>query len=112
VAFPSKVEVDANYVKLMKRMATSGVFCGIATHDEKIIHEMLGFVQENHISRAAFEFQMLYGVRRDLQGRLARKGYGVRVYVPFGTAWYPYFMRRLAERPANLVFLAKNILRR
>ena len=112
VAFPRKAEVDANYVKLMKRMALSGVFCGIATHDEAIVDEMLRFVQENHISRAAFEFQMLYGVRRDLQRRLARDGFGVRVYVPFGTAWYPYFMRRLAERPANVVFLAKNLLRR
>ena len=112
VAFPRKAEVDANYVKLMKRMATSGVFCGIATHDEAIVGEMLRFVQENHVSRAAFEFQMLYGVRRDLQRRLARDGFGVRVYVPFGTAWYPYFMRRLAERPANVVFLAKNMLRR
>jgi proline dehydrogenase len=112
VAFPRKADVDANYVKLMKRMATSGVFCGIATHDEQIVNEMLRFAQENHVSRAAFEFQMLYGVRRDLQRRLARAGYGVRVYVPFGTAWYPYFMRRLAERPANVVFLAKNMLRR
>ena len=112
VAFPRKAEVDANYVKLMKRMAISGVFCGIATHDEAIVGEMLRFVQENHVSRAAFEFQMLYGVRRDLQRRLARDGFGVRVYVPFGTAWYPYFMRRLAERPANVVFLAKNMLRR
>jgi len=112
VAFPRKADVDANYVKLMKRMATSGVFCGIATHDEAIVGEMLRFVQENHVSRAAFEFQMLYGVRRDLQRRLARDGFGVRVYVPFGTAWYPYFMRRLAERPANVVFLAKNMLRR
>ena len=112
VAFPRKAEVDANYVKLMKRMVTSGVFCGIATHDEAIVGEMLRFVQENHVSRAAFEFQMLYGVRRDLQRRLARDGFGVRVYVPFGTAWYPYFMRRLAERPANVVFLAKNMLRR
>lgn len=112
VAFPSKSDVDANYVKLMKRMATSGVFCGIATHDERIVNEMLRFVEENHVSRAAFEFQMLYGIRRDLQRRLATDGFGVRVYVPFGTAWYPYFMRRLAERPANLVFLAKNLLRR
>lgn len=112
IAFPSKSDVDANYVKLMKRMATSGVFCGIATHDEKIVDEMLRFVKENHVSRAAFEFQMLYGIRRDLQRRLARDGFGVRVYVPFGTAWYPYFMRRLAERPANLVFLAKNLVRR
>ena len=111
VAFPNKADVDTNYVKLMKRMVTSGVFCGIATHDEDIVDELLRFVQENHVSHAAFEFQMLYGIRRDLQRRLARAGFGVRVYVPFGTAWYPYFMRRLAERPANLIFLAKNMLR-
>jgi proline dehydrogenase len=111
VAFPRKAEVDGNYVKLMKRMATSGVFCGIATHDERIVDEMLRFLEENGVARNAFEFQMLYGIRRDLQRRLAKAGYGVRVYVPFGTAWYPYFMRRLAERPANVVFLAKNMLR-
>jgi proline dehydrogenase len=111
VAFPRKADVDANYVKLMKRMATSGVFCGIATHDERIVEEMLRFLEENGVARNAFEFQMLYGIRRDLQRRLAKAGYGVRVYVPFGTAWYPYFMRRLAERPANVVFLAKNMLR-
>jgi proline dehydrogenase len=112
VAFPRKADVDANYVKLMKRMTTSGVFCGIATHDERIVDQMLQYVREKGIAPDAFEFQMLYGVRRDLQRRLAKAGYGVRVYVPFGTAWYPYFMRRLAERPANVVFLAKNMLRR
>jgi proline dehydrogenase len=112
VAFPRKQDVDANYVNLMKRMATSGVFCGIATHDERIVDEMVRFVRENGVPNEAFEFQMLYGVRRDLQHQLAKAGYGVRVYVPFGTAWYPYFMRRLAERPANVVFLAKNMLRR
>jgi proline dehydrogenase len=112
VAFPRKQDVDANYIKLMKRMATSGVFCGIATHDQKIVDEMLRFVRENGVARDAFEFQMLYGVRRDLQRKLAKAGFGVRVYVPFGNAWYPYFMRRLAERPANVIFLAKNMLRR
>jgi proline dehydrogenase len=112
VAFPRKADVDANYVKLMKRMTTSGVFCGIATHDERIVDQMLQYVREKGIAPDAFEFQMLYGVRRDLQRRLAKAGNGVRVYVPFGTAWYPYFMRRLAERPANVVFLAKNMLRR
>ncbi len=116
VAFPAKADVDKNYVKLMKRMATfenegRGVFCGIATHDEAIVEEMLRFVGERGIDRGAFEFQMLYGVRRDLQRRLASQGFGVRVYVPFGTAWYPYFMRRLAERPANVMFLAKNLMR-
>jgi proline dehydrogenase len=112
VAFPAKSDVDANYVKLMKRMATSGVFCGIATHDEAIVEEMLRFVGEQGVAKDAFEFQMLYGVRRDLQRRLAAEGFGVRVYIPFGTAWYPYFMRRLAERPANVVFLARNFFRK
>ena len=112
VAFPAKADVDANYAKLMKRMATSGVFCGIATHDEAIVEEMRRFVGEQGIAKRAFEFQMLYGVRRDLQRRLAREGFGVRVYIPFGTAWYPYFMRRLSERPANVVFLTKNFFRK
>ena len=116
VAFPAKADVDANYVKLMKRMVAFssdgvGVFCGIATHDEPIVEEMLRFVREQGIAKSAFEFQMLYGVRRDLQRRLVREGFGVRVYIPFGTAWYPYFMRRLAERPANLLFLARNFFR-
>jgi proline dehydrogenase len=112
VAFPRKTDVDANYVKLMKRMAASGVFCGIATHDEAIVDEMLRFVREQGVAKSGFEFQMLYGVRRDLQRRLAAEGFGVRVYIPFGTAWYPYFMRRLAERPANVVFLARNFFRK
>lgn len=112
VAFPRKTDVDANYVKLMKRMAASGVFCGVATHDEAIIDEMLRFVREQGVAKSGFEFQMLYGVRRDLQRRLAAEGFGVRVYIPFGTAWYPYFMRRLAERPANVVFLARNFFRK
>lgn len=111
VAFPAKRDVDANYGKLMKRMATSGVFCGIATQDEAIMDEMRRFVGEAGVAKDAFEFQMLYGVRRDLQRRLAREGFGVRVYIPFGTAWYPYFMRRLSERPANVVFLARNLFR-
>ena len=111
LAFPEKAHVDANYVKLMKRMVTSGVFCGIATHDEAIIRELLRFVGTESIAPAAFEFQMLYGVRRDLQRKLVSDGFGVRTYVPFGTEWYPYFMRRLAERPANVLFLAKNLLK-
>jgi proline dehydrogenase len=111
VAFPAKADVDANYVKLMERLATSGVFCGIATHDEAIVEEMRRFVREQGVAKSAFEFQMLYGVRRDLQRRLAAEGFGVRVYIPFGTAWYPYFMRRLAERPANVLFLARNFFR-
>ena len=118
VAFPSKADVDANYVKLMKRMVTyanpqtgKGVFCGIATHDEAIVDQMRDFVNDNKIDMRAFEFQMLYGVRRDLQRRLAAEGYGVRVYIPFGPEWYPYFMRRLAERPANVLFLARNFFK-
>ncbi len=111
VAFPNKVDVDANYAKLMKQMATSGVFCGIATHDEALINNMRAHVREGAVKPEAFEFQMLYGVRRDLQRALVSEGFGVRTYVPFGTEWYPYFMRRLAERPANVLFLAKNLLK-
>ena len=118
VAFPAKADVDANYVTLMKRMVTfrnaqsgKGVFCGIATHDEAIVDKMRAFVSENKIDKGDFEFQMLYGVRRDLQRRLAAEGHGVRVYIPFGPEWYPYFMRRLAERPANVLFLVKNFFK-
>jgi len=111
VAFPLKADVDANYVKLAKRLITSGVFCGMATHDEAIVEQILAFVRESKVPKHAFEFQMLYGIRRDLQRRLARQGYGVRVYVPFGPEWYPYFMRRLAERPANVLFLVKNFFK-
>ncbi len=116
VAFAAKADVDRNYVKLMKRMATyerngKGVFCGFATHDEAIIDEMRCLVRDGNVAKSAFEFQMLYGVRRDLQRKLVAEGFGVRVYVPFGPEWYPYFMRRLAERPANVFFLAKNIFR-
>jgi len=111
IAFPAKSEVDANYVALMKRLVTSGVFCGIATHDEAIVNTLCAFAAEQQIDKRAFEFQMLYGVRRDLQRRLVAEGFGVRVYVPFGPEWYPYFMRRLAERPANVLFLARNFFR-
>jgi len=111
IAFPQKTDMDANYVKLAKRMMTSGVFCGIATHDEAIVEKLLAFVRETGLQKSAFEFQMLYGIRRDLQRQLAKQGFGVRVYVPFGPEWYPYFMRRLAERPANVLFLMKNFLR-
>jgi proline dehydrogenase len=112
VAFPAKSNVDANYVRLMKRLVSSPVFCGIASHDETIIQQLCSFVAEQKIDKRAFEFQMLYGIRRDLQRKLVAQGYGVRVYVPFGAEWYPYFMRRLAERPANVLFLARNLLRR
>jgi proline dehydrogenase len=118
IAFAAKSDVDANYVKLMKRMASfvnpqtrKGVFCGIATHDEAIVEQMRAFVRDNKIDKSAFEFQMLYGIRRDLQRRLVTEGFGVRVYIPFGPEWYPYFMRRLAERPANVLFLAKNFFK-
>jgi proline dehydrogenase len=117
-AFPAKADVDANYVKLMTRMVTyvnpalgRPVFCGMATHDERIIETMVRFVQQQGIVKSSFEFQMLYGIRRDLQRRLVKEGFGVRVYIPFGTEWYPYFMRRLAERPANVLFLAKNFFK-
>ncbi|WP_255462580.1 proline dehydrogenase family protein [Granulicella sp. WH15] len=111
IAFAEKADVDENYTRLMFYLATSGVFCGMATHDEAIIQSMCAFIEENELPKSLFEFQMLYGVRRDLQRRLASQGYGVRVYIPFGAEWYPYFMRRLAERPANVLFLAKNLLR-
>lgn len=111
IAFQQKSQVDANYVKLMKILMTSGVYHGLATHDEKIIKLAEAFAAQENISRDAFEFQMLYGIRRDLQRRLVREGWRVRVYIPFGTEWYPYFMRRLAERPANLWFVVRNLLR-
>jgi proline dehydrogenase len=111
VAFPEKADVDANYLKLTKILLTSGVYHGLATHDEAIIHATKKFVEQEGIDKRSFEFQMLYGVRRDLQTSLAKDGYGMRVYVPFGTEWYPYFMRRLAERPANVLFIAKNLLK-
>ncbi len=111
IAFQKKSEVDASYVKLMKILMKSGVFHGLATHDETIIKQAMAFATRENIPRNAFEFQMLHGIRRDLQQFLVKAGWGVRVYIPFGTEWYPYFMRRLAERPANVFFIAKNILR-
>jgi len=112
IAFQAKSEVDANYVKLMRILMKSKVYHGLATHDEKIINQAKVFATSERISRDAFEFQMLHGIRRDLQQSLVRDGWRMRVYIPFGTEWYPYFMRRLAERPANLLFIAKNLLRR
>ncbi len=109
LAFPQKTDVDANYATLMRMMLKSGVFCGIATHDPAMIAATERFAAEQGIARDRFEFQMLYGVQRELQRDLLRRGYGVRVYLPFGTDWYPYFMRRLAERPANVLFLLKNL---
>jgi proline dehydrogenase len=112
IAFQKKSEVDSNFVKLMKTLMKSGVYHGFATHDETIIKEATAFATRENISPSAFEFQMLHGIRRDLQQGLVKQGWGVRVYIPFGTEWYPYFMRRLAERPANVLFIAKNLLRR
>jgi len=111
VAYPGKAEVDANYVKLMKLLLDEGTYPAIASHDEKIIRQALRHIQEQNIARDRFEFQMLYGIRRDLQRELVGEGFRLRLYVPYGNAWYPYFMRRLAERPANVIFLAKNLLR-
>ena len=109
VAFPEKQKVDENYVRVMKLLLASGTYHGIATHDPKMIEATIDFAQREGIGKAAFEFQMLYGIRRDLQEQLARDGYGMRVYVPYGKHWYPYFMRRLAERPANVWFVLKNL---
>ena len=112
VAFQSKAEVDTNYVKLMKILLKSGIYHGLATHDEKMIREAKAFALRENIPRDGFEFQMLYGIRRDLQQVLSREGWRMRVYVPFGTEWYPYLMRRLAERPANVLFVARNLFRK
>ena len=111
VAHPDKKDVDASYVRCMRRLMTDGNYPALATHDERIIEEARGFAAERGIAADRFEFQMLYGVRRDLQDRLVREGYRMRVYVPFGTQWYPYLMRRLAERPANVAFITGNVLR-
>jgi proline dehydrogenase len=111
VAFPDKRDVDATYVRCMERLMLRGHYPGIATHDARIIDHAKVFARDKGIQPARYEFQMLYGVRRDLQLGLRREGYNVRVYVPFGTQWYPYLMRRLAERPANVAFLLGNVLR-
>lgn len=111
VAFQKKSEVDENFVRLMRTLLAAGKFPAIATHDEKMIEQATRFAAARNIARDSFEFQMLYGIRRDLQRRLVTEGYRLRLYVPFGKAWYPYFMRRLAERPANVLFLARNVLR-
>lgn len=116
VAFPNKADVDANYLNLSRQLLSAkarakGVYPAFATHDPEMIDDIKRYTQVNHIPRDAFEFQMLYGIRRDLQESLVKEGYRVRVYVPYGTAWYPYFVRRLAERPANLWFFMSNLLR-
>ena len=112
VAFPKKADVDANYVKLMKILLPSGIYHGIATHDPAMIEAAKSFAREKNISREQFEFQMLYGIRTDLQKQLVREGYRLRIYIPYGSDWFPYFMRRLAERPANLTFFLRSLLPR
>jgi proline dehydrogenase len=111
VAYPEKKAVDDNYVRIMKVLLSSGLYHGIATHDPKMIDATIDFAQGEDLGKEAFEFQMLYGIRRDLQEQLARDGYRMRVYVPYGKHWYPYFMRRLAERPANIWFVLKNLFK-
>jgi proline dehydrogenase len=111
VAFPDKKDVDKNYVLLMERLLLKGNYPGIATHDEAIIEHARQFTRRQQIGAERYEFQMLYGVRRDLQARLKQAGYNMRVYIPFGTQWYPYLMRRLAERPANIAFILGNLVR-
>ena len=111
IAFASKAQVDRNYMELAQSLLTAGEYPAIATHDERIIGIVENFVTSHGIAKDRFEFQMLYGIRRDLQRRLVREGYRLRLYIPFGEALYPYFMRRLAERPANLLFFVRNLLR-
>ncbi|MEW6127059.1 MAG: proline dehydrogenase family protein [Acidobacteriota bacterium] len=111
VAFANKADVDKNFVKLMRLLLPSGIYHGIATHDPNMIEATRQFAKEAEIAPDKYEFQMLYGVRRDLQESLVKEGYRVRVYVPYGKFWYPYFMRRLAERPANVWFILKNVVK-
>lgn len=111
IAFPSKKDVDANYRALMRRLLESGTRPALATHDAAIVKDAIDDIRRLGLTQERFEFQMLYGIRRDLQRRILKLGYGLRLYIPYGTAWYPYFMRRLAERPANVWFLARNIFR-
>lgn len=111
VAFPEKKDTDDNYIKVMQLLLASGTYHGIATHDPKMIQATIDFATQQGIGKEAFEFQMLYGIRRDLQRQLAKDGYNMRVYVPYGKHWYPYFMRRLAERPANIWFVMKNMFK-
>ena len=111
VAFQKKTEVDRNYVRLMHKLLEQGAVPALATHDDRMVAETLSAVKERGIRPDCFEFQMLYGIRRDLQQRIVAEGYRLRLYVPYGDAWYPYFMRRLAERPANVMFLVRNLFR-
>jgi proline dehydrogenase len=110
VAFPHKTDTDENYLKCAKALLVDGNYPGLATHDERLIDAICRFVTEQNIDRSRFEFQMLYGIRRDLQDSLLKQGYNLRVYVPYGNQWYPYFMRRLAERPANLMFFLSSLV--
>jgi proline dehydrogenase len=112
VAFPKKAEVDANYARLTRLLLTEGNYPGIATHDERLIRYTKRWATSKGIDKSKFEFQMLYGIRRESQQALAKEGYNIRIYVPYGQEWYPYFMRRLAERPANVVFILGNLVRR
>jgi proline dehydrogenase len=111
VAFQRKRDVDANYIRLMLQLFDRGAYPAIATHDENILQRATAYIRERNVAADRFEFQMLYGVRRELQRRLVAAGFRLRLYVPYGNAWYPYFMRRLAERPANVLFLARNLLK-
>lgn len=111
VAFPRKTEVDDSYLKLTRVLLQSGAYPAIASHDERMVRAAILYAGEHNIQPDQFEFQMLYGIRRDLQKELLNRGYRLRLYVPYGDAWYPYFMRRLAERPANLLFIARNLFR-
>src|SRR5262249_35715976 len=111
IAFPRKADVDRNYIRLMQLLLASGIYHGIATHDPRMIAATIRFAAERNLAKDKFEFQMLYGIRTDLQHQLVREGYRVRVYIPYGRDWFPYFMRRLAERPANLMFFVRNLFR-
>jgi len=110
VAYQNKSDVDAAYDRMMKTLLASGHSPAIATHDPAMIDAARRCVHETHVARDSFEFQMLYGIRRDLQTMLVNEGYRVRVYVPFGREWFPYFMRRLGERPANVSFVIRGIV--
>ena len=111
VAFPDKADTDANYVKLMQMLLSEGTYPGIATHDERMIEATRDYATKQGINSERFEFQMLYGIRRDLQEQIVRDGFRLRIYVPYGEEWYPYMMRRMAERPANLLFVLGGVLR-
>ncbi len=111
IAFPKKADVDANFVRLMQLLLLSGIYHAIATHDPRLIAATIRFASEHGIAKGQFEFQMLYGIRTGLQRKLVRDGYCMRIYIPYGRDWFPYFMRRLAERPANLLFFVRNLFR-